>query len=288
MTQPISWEDAQTFLAVVETGSFSAAARQLDLGQPAISRRIKNLERRLAQQLFVRGKHGAERTASAERLIPAAEQMAKWAAEFDRATRGDDARVAGVVKVAAPPGIAVENLAPFAALARTVLPEIRLEVLSAIDHVDLTRGTADIALRTNRPNEPELVALYDFHSQPAIYGAPDYVSQLDRSVTWQDLDWVTWAGRYRHVAPRPMLEKLIPDFQPILASDDYLVQLAAVRAGLGVMICAPPASLQKELLAVDIGVTLPKSAFYLVCARSAQHVPRIQRVVELMVAKLLA
>lgn len=286
--QPISWEDAQTFLAVIETGSFSAAARLLDLGQPAVSRRIKNLEQRLAQQLFIRGKHGAERTPAAERLIPAAEQMAKWAVEFDRATRGGSDDIAGVIKVAAPPGVAVENLAPFAGYLAGVLPDIQLEILSAIDHVDLTRGSADIAIRTQYPREPELIALHEFSAQPAVYGAPSYVSKLKAPCSWQDLDWVTWAGRYRHVSPRPMLEKLISDFQPVLASDDYLVQKAAVHAGIGVMICAPPAAERTTLVAVDIGVTLPASSFYLVCARSVQQVPRIQRVVELMVAKLVA
>ncbi|MFT4821434.1 MAG: DNA-binding transcriptional LysR family regulator [Candidatus Azotimanducaceae bacterium] len=288
MSAPISWEDAQTFLAVVESGSFSAAARVLDLGQPTISRRIKNLEQRLSQQLFVRGKHGATRTTAADRLLPAAEQMAKWAAEFDHATRGAEDLVAGIVKIAAPPGVAVEQLAPLAAALAAQLPDIQLEILSSVDHVDLTRGTADIAIRTQFPNEPELIALHEFQSQPAVYGAPAYVAKLKVPCDWQDLDWVTWAGKYRDIAPRPMLQKLIPQFQPILASDDYLVQKAAVKAGIGVMICSPSGPFDTDaLMAVDIGVTLPISPFYIVCARSMQHVPRVKRVVELMVENLI-
>jgi DNA-binding transcriptional LysR family regulator len=286
-TGRVSWEDAQTFLAVVESGSFSAAGKMLNLGQPTISRRIKSLEQRLSEQLFVRGKHGAERTTAADRLIPAAEQMAKWATEFDHAMRSGESQIAGLVKIAAPPGIAVENLGPFAAQFRQQIPEIRLEILSSIDHVDLTRGAADIAIRTHKPTEPELIALHEFQSQPAVYGAPSYVSRLQMPCSWEDLDWVTWAGRYQNVTPRPMLEKLIPQFQPILASDDYLVQKAAVKAGLGVMICSRPASSEaKAFVAVDLGVVLPKSFFYIVCARSMQHVPRVKRVAEAMVAKL--
>lgn len=288
MNAPISWEDAQTFLAVVESGSFSAAARVLDLGQPTISRRIKNLEQRVSQQLFVRGKHGATRTNAADRLLPAAVQMAKWAAEFDHATRGAEDRLAGTVKIAAPPGVAVEQLAPLSALLAAQLPDIYLEILSSVDHVDLTRGTADIAIRTQFPNEPELIALHEFQSQPAVYGAPSYVANLKLPCDWQDLDWVTWAGKYRDISPRPMLEKLIPQFQPILASDDYLVQKAAVKAGIGVMICSPSGPFEADvLIAVDIGVTLPVSSFFIVCARSMQHVPRVKRVVELMVENLI-
>tara|TARA_R110002072_G_scaffold31735_12_gene97631 strand:- start:2913 stop:3782 length:870 start_codon:yes stop_codon:yes gene_type:complete len=287
MNNPISWEDAQTFLAVIESGSFSAAGKALNLGQPTISRRIIKLERRLSEQLFIRGKHGAERTSAADRLLPAAQQMAKWATEFDHAAKGGENQIAGVVKIAAPPGVAVEQIAPFAAHLMKVLPDIRLEVLSSIDHVDLTRGAADIAIRTQKPTEPELIALHEFQSQPAVYGAPAYVEKLRQPCVWADLDWVTWAGRYQSVTPRPMLEKLIPEFQPMLASDDYLVQKAAVRAGVGVMICSRSSSDEiGTLVEVDVGVILPQSAFYIVCARSVQHVPRIKRVIEAMVEKL--
>ena len=54
--------------------------------QPTISRRVKNLEYMLSELLFIRGKHGAEPTDAANHLKPAAEQMAKWAAEFGRLT----------------------------------------------------------------------------------------------------------------------------------------------------------------------------------------------------------
>ena len=84
----ISWEDAQTFLAVAEKRSFSAAARALEVRQPTISRRIANLEERLGTQLFRRGKQGAALTDNGARLLPAAEQMARWAGEFGRLAAG--------------------------------------------------------------------------------------------------------------------------------------------------------------------------------------------------------
>ena len=140
------------------------------------------------------------------------------------------------------------------------LLDIQLEILSTIDHVGPARGTADIAIRTQFPNEPELIALHAFQSPPAVYGAPAYVAKLNEPCDWQDLDWVTWAGRYQNITPRSMLENLIPQFQPILASDDYFVQKAAVKAGIGVMICSrlgPPET--GALVAVNVGVILPPS-----------------------------
>lgn len=277
----LSWEDAQTFLAVVEAGSFSDAARTLQVGQPTVSRRIRTLERALGQQLFVRGRQGARPTAAAERLTQPATQMARWAGEFNRAVANVEQPVSGVVRVAAPPAIAVEQLAPFAARLKETHPEIILDILSAVDHVDLTRGVADIAVRTQRPGEPELIALHHGRNQPGVYGAPDYVARLRQPCALEDLHWVTWSASYRHVVPRPMLERLIPGFAPVFTSDDYLVQKAAVRSGLGVMIMGQPAPADQDAFAeIDIGVRLPAYDFYMVTARSMRHVPRVALVVE--------
>jgi hypothetical protein len=61
------------------------------------------------------------------------------------------------------------------------------------------------------------------------YGSPGYVVKLNEPCDWQGLGWVRWAGRYQNITLGPMLEKLIPQVQPILAQDDYLVQKAAVK-----------------------------------------------------------
>jgi len=282
---PLSWEDAQTLLAVAEAGSFSNAARNLAVGQPTVSRRIRALERSLGQQLFVRGRHGAQPTAAAQSLTQAAGQMARWAAEFSRAVAGTEQQVSGTVRIAAPPAIAVEQLAPFAARLKRTHPDITLDILSAVDHVDLTRGAADIAVRTQRPGEPELVALHEGRNLPGVYGAPAYVATLSQPCSLTELDWVTWSTAYRHVVPRPMLERLIPGFAPVFTSDDYLVQKAAVRSGLGAMIMGQPAGPDLEaFVPIDIGVQLPAYDFYLVAARSMQHVPRVATVVRELAA----
>lgn len=286
-TPHLSWEDAQTFLAVAEQRSFSAAAKQLGLGQPTISRRIKNLESLLQQQLFERGKFGAMPTAAAELLMPAAEQMAKWATEFNRTAYGSQLEVAGTVKIAAPPGVAMEQLAPFAALLKRKEPALQLEILSSVALVDLTRGTADIAIRTQAPNEPGLVALYQASSRIAVFASRDYAQKIKQPCTWQDLDWISWTGQFRDVPPRPMLEKVIPNFAPVFASDDYLVQKAAAKAGLGAFIMAVPRGFEEsELIEIDIGVELPAANVYFVCAKSMQQVPRVRVVVQHLIEAL--
>jgi DNA-binding transcriptional LysR family regulator len=295
-----SWEDAQTFLAVAEKRSFSAAARFLGVGQPTISRRIADLERKLGSQLFTRGKQGTELTDAGARLLPAAEQMARWAGEFGRLAQGAEEKPAGVVRVAAPPGLAVEVLAPLAKLARTRLPEIRLEVLASVDYIDLSRGSADLAIRTRPPQEPELTTLHSATFEIGIFATAEYHEKLERRLAKtepsgspfriEDLDWITWSFPYQDVEPRPMLERAIPNFAPVFASDNYLVLKSALATGMGVMVLekqglarSPSAN---ALVEIDLGFSLPPSSYYLICAKSMRYVPRVRAVADLLMTQL--
>jgi len=294
----ITWEDAQTFLAIAEERSFSAGARRLGVGQPAVSRRVAHLEERLGCQLFSRGKQGAELTDAGARLLPAAEQMARWATEFERLAQGAEESPTGVVRIAAPPGIAVDILAPLAATARVRLPDIRFEVLASVEHVDLSRGSADLAIRTRPPNEPELMTLISATTEIGVLASADYVARLTNRLesaghvgppALADIDWITWTFPFEHVEPRPMLERVIPDFRPAFASDNFLVLQSAVVAGLGAMILdrrTRPGTPLAGLVEIDLGFELPASEFHLVCAKSMQYVPRVRAVADLIVEEL--
>lgn len=295
-----SWEDAETFLAVAEKHSFSSAAGLLGVGQPTISRRIAALEGRLGCQLFTRGKRGTELTDAGARLLPAAEQMARWAGEFRRLAQGAEERPTGTVRIAAPPGLAVEVLAPLAAIARDRLPEIRLEVLASVDYIDLSRGGADLAIRTRETHEPELTTIHRIEFEIGLFATVEYKTRLvdrlgaagraDSTFRIEDLDWITWSFPYEEVAPRPMLERAIPDFTPAFASDNYLVLKSALAAGMGVMVLEkhpsanPLASAQ--LVEIDLGFSLPSSAYYLICAKSMRWVPRVRAVTDLLIEQL--
>ena len=135
-----------------------------------------------------------------------------------------------------------------------------------------------------------------FTSQLGVFVSQTYADRLaerraaerpraaaEDPVAFAELDWITWASPYERVAPRPMLERAIPDFTPAFASDNYLVLRAAVRAGIGAMILDRRQLAGSEtdgLVEIDLGFSLPPSEFYLVCAKSMQHVPRVRAVCE--------
>ena len=231
-----NWDDLRLFLAVAESGSLSAAARQLRLGQPTLSRRIHELEVQIGETLFDRNSQGSVLTAAGERLLPAARRMAEWAAEAAvTIDQGRTRATEGKVRLAAAAGIASEVLVPLVAALRLSHPGLNLQVLSGVELLNLSRGEADLALRDRRPTDTDLEVLDEVASEVALYAAPAYLKRLPKKPRLDQIDWLAWAPPYDHLTLNRELEARIPGFRPAFSSDDFLVLLAACRAGIGVL-----------------------------------------------------
>src|SRR5260370_18551849 len=95
------WAAIETFVRVVETGSFSAAARQLHLGQPAVSKMIAQLEERLGVQLLLRSTQGLTPTEAGQNYYERAKRAVEEADEAEIAARGATARRSADLRIGA-------------------------------------------------------------------------------------------------------------------------------------------------------------------------------------------
>lgn len=286
----IPWDDVRLFLAVAETGSVSGAARRLRLGQPTVSRRLAELERVLGEALFRRSVSGTALTAAGERLLDPARRMAEWAGEVGRAAEQAGGAPQGLVRVTAPPLVAYDFVAPFAAWLSRTHPGLRLEVIAAIHFLDLARGEADLALRFRAPKQPELTVVHTLEVTQAVHVAPELARRLPRRPKVAELPWITWAPPYEDLPPNPQLAELVPGYVPAFTSDQILVQLAAAVAGAGAMVLPRirhrfSRATPLVPLAVDLG-PYGRGTLHLVAARSALDIPRVRLVADLMVAEL--
>jgi len=288
----ISWEDWRLFLAVADAGSMSGAARALRLGQPTLSRRIGILEEHLDGPLFVRRPDGVTPTALAERLLPAARRMAEWASDAERVVAGGERAPEGRVRIAAPPGVAFDFLAPLAGVLRARVPGVRLQVLADVEYLSLARGEADLALRSRAPTEHDLVGLAAIPVHAAVLASRAYARRLPRRYGLGDLDWIAWAPPFEQAPPNPQLAAALGErFRPVFTSNDYLVQIAAMAAGVGAMVLGRPFHRLSRVrqfaeLAVDLGPAA-KTTFHLVVAKRMVDVPRIRAVVDVLLGELL-
>lgn len=284
----IPWEEVQLVLAIAEARSLTAAAKRLRITQPTASRRLSQLESTLGERLFVRSVDGVAPTPFAERMLAPARRMAEWAGEVDRAAEQAETAPQGVVRVTAPPGIAFEFLAPFAASLAKRLPDVRLEVVSSVSYVDLVRREADLALRMTPGESKELVTLASLTQGIGVFGSKEYAATLPKRPRVADLAWIAWAPPLDHLSPNPELAKMIPGWMPAFASDDFLVQLRAAEAGLGAMFLgrAKHRYSTSTLVELDVDVGPLRRSLHLVCARTALDIPRVRAVADVLAAEL--
>lgn len=286
----IPWEDVRIFLAVAEAGSVSGAARALRVGQPTVSRRLALLEHRLGAALFRRSVKGVALTAEGERLVPAARKMAEWAGEVGRVAESPGQGPRGLVRVTATPHVSHDLLAPFAGWLAEREPGLRLEVLSSIEHLDLARGEADLALRTRPPAQADLILVGSYTFQARVYVSEALAARLPHRPTLAQIPWIAWAPPFDAVPPNPQLRELVPGYTPAFTSDNYLVHVAAAEAGAGaIAMVLPRHGLMRRRALVPLPVDLGphgRATLHLVCARSALDIPRVRRVADLLVAEL--
>lgn len=141
----------ETFLRIVESGGFGAAARMLDTTQPTVTRRLQQLESLLDARLIERGAHGVSLTSAGASLLPEAQDMLqRWSGLA--ATTGDDeqATIAGLVRVAAASPIGAELLPHIFAGFVAEHPEVRLDLRLKDGGLDLVGEGVDFAVRLGK------------------------------------------------------------------------------------------------------------------------------------------
>ena len=239
-TTESDWVRYQAFLAVLEGGSLSAAARALGLAQPTVRRRIEELERRIATTLFTRSPAGLLPTSLARELALPARAMAAAAEAFARTASAEAGAASGVVRVTASEVIGVEVLPPILAALQARHAGMVIELGTVNRNEDLLLREADIAVRMLRPTQEALVArrvgvarlgLFAHRRLLDLHGQPQSVAAL-RSLPLVGFEHEPSAVRDLR---RQVLGLRREDFT--FRSDSHLAQLAAIRAGAGAGFC---------------------------------------------------
>lgn len=193
--EQLSVESLQAFVAVVDTGAFSAAAERLHLTQPAISKRIQSLEATLERPLFERQGRRVRPTEVAERLLPEAREILARLRAIEQQVADLDPIVRGRIRLATSHHIALHRLpAPLASL-RTRCPELELELafmdseagIEAVMH-----GDADLALATlpeDLPKAAEAHTVWTDELVPMI--ARDRAKDIPLDTLQRLHDWPT-------------------------------------------------------------------------------------------------
>src|ERR1700733_3508776 len=148
----------EAFVVVVDTGSFSAAARRLNVGQPAVSKLVAQLEDRLGVKLLVRTTRGLTATEAGLNFYERARRAIEEADEADLAARGAGRGLTGKLRVCATVTFARIHLMPRLPGFLSRHPDLEMEVVLDDRNVDLIQEGIDVALRMGQLADTALTA----------------------------------------------------------------------------------------------------------------------------------
>jgi DNA-binding transcriptional LysR family regulator len=276
--QPIDlerWDDLHLLLSVARAGSFTHAAKQLGIEQSTVSRRMRSLEEALGVALFERHPQRSVLTPIGEKLLRRAEAIEAEVHGLCDEAGGAERDVKGHVRLALTESIAVYGVIPrVLPNLRKQYPDLRLELITSYVPADLGHREAEIALRFFRPQSGDLVAQRIVTMQTAVLA---HKRLLGRPLS--ELDFITVAIEGVPTLEAEFLRKQLGT-EPRLVVSSYLVQVEAVRAGLGAAVL-PRSLLRLDSSLVELDVRVPKGPtleLWLVTPRSLRRVPRIDAV----------
>src|SRR3954463_10391186 len=144
------WDLFGTFLAVMQEGSLSSAARALKTAQPTVRRQIEAFEQALGVVLFTRSPTGLVPTETARRTVAYAQEMAATADAFVRSLGGPGGAETGTDRLNWSEEGGIQVLAAVLGKLLASHPGILIELVPTDRTADLLRRDADIAVRMTR------------------------------------------------------------------------------------------------------------------------------------------
>ena len=173
----LDWDDLRFFLAVTRYGKLSSAARELNVSQPTVGRRLASLEASLGVRLLNRTPDGYVLTLAGRDIREKAERLEGEAQALQRTVSGWDTRLSGLVRVTCAETTAAHVLAPcFAALHRQH-PDIMVELIPDPRELSLPMREAELSVRLTQPSQPDLMVRRIGGMAFGLYASPDYLER---------------------------------------------------------------------------------------------------------------
>jgi DNA-binding transcriptional LysR family regulator len=273
------------FVAVVEAGSLSAAARRLGLAKTMVSAHLQRLEAEVGASLLLRTTRRQSLTDAGEAFFQACQRIVHDAQEAVSAASQDTAQPRGVLRVTAPIDYASSVVAPVAVALRKKYPQLKIELLAGDRVVDLVNEGIDVAIRAGRLRDSGLQAtrIGTFAewlvASPRLFGKgaalPTTPAQL-RELPFVALSVLPQPAHWTFTSPDGK-SRLSVRFEPGLSVNTADAVRSAALAGGGLAVL-PHYSVEADVAAGRLlrllpGWTLPESGTFAVFP-AARHRPQ--------------
>jgi DNA-binding transcriptional LysR family regulator len=287
------WNDLRYFLAVARGGSTLAAARMLGTSQSTVHRRLAELEKHIGCKLAKRSPAGYQLTDVGQRMLEHAERAEEVISTFERHALAAGTGLTGSVRVTCSSTMADR-------LAKSILiegfharyPGLRVEFIITDKYLDLSKGRADIAIRTGEVADENLIGRKIAEVPWAVYATRSYVEHHGRPERAHDLNQhliVAFDGEIANYAAARWLRSVAPKAEIAARSDNWAAYLATVKTGVG-LAPLPIHHGDREKGLVRLIDTEPGvvSQFWLLMHPDMRHTPRVRAFFDYLITEVKA
>ena len=179
--------EMETFVRVVETGSFSAAARQMRVGQPAVSKTVAQLEQRLGVPLLLRSTQRLTPTDAGQSFYERAKRILEEVDEAEVAAQGARASLSGELRISATVTFSRLHVVPRLAEFLAQHPALEMNVMLDDRNIDLIEAGVDVALRMGSLTDSAVVARKIGECPRKVLATPAYFEKYGEPKVPADL-----------------------------------------------------------------------------------------------------
>ena len=172
-------DEIAVFVKVVETGSFSAAARRLAMPKATVSAKVARLEKRLGLSLIQRTTRKLRVTAAGEQYFRHCAEAIREVEMAEAALQSTSRKPSGVLKITAPVDLGHTLLPRIVHAYADKYPDVSVELLVTNRIVDLVGEGVDLAIRPSQAlKDSSLIAQRFFEMGSHLWAAPHYLQRL--------------------------------------------------------------------------------------------------------------
>ena len=180
-------EDMAMFVRIVEAGSITKAAEQLNIAKSAVSRRLKELETRLGSQLISRTTRQSSLTQAGEQYYQKVYHILSEVDALNEETSGTPTRIEGTLKMTAPLSFGLMHLNDVIDEYANQHPELKFELDFSDRHTDLIEEGFELAIRIRELQDSSYQAKRLALIRYALCASPEYLERMGTPKTLDDL-----------------------------------------------------------------------------------------------------
>ena len=279
----LDWDDLRFFLAIARHRTHSAAARELRVTQSTVGRRLASLQASLGVRLLQRTDDGYVMTMAGEAVFERLRRVEDELLSIERAVGGQDASLAGLVRVTSSQLVTSHLLAPCFAELHNRSHATMIESLPLLPDEPLASRDADIGVQLRRFEHHDLLVRSIGTVAFGLFGSIAYIERRGSDVAegCAGHQIITLLDDRELSRQAAWLSEYCDRGTVVARADSYETQYAMTVHGAGLAVLPRfRADAEPSLRRLATGVPVPDAEIYLAVHRENRDVPRVRIVLD--------